>query len=204
MHLATHIARFALLTALIASIATPAHAQTEQHDVTVTLPTYIGLRIVGAGTGPRSVTFDYAADPDTYFTAIDTGSGALPPTAVSRFDDVQVNVVGFGYWSLYVQATPLDYSGPGSGAGLNVSDLRVNRGSASGLTQNAITIFWFLGSYTTSWNLSTTPQRIARSLLGTNGWRSLGFNGLDYTLNVNGDEDGGTYTTTVTYYLTAP
>ena len=85
-----------------------------------------------------------------------------------------------------------------------MSDLRVERGSASGLTQNAITIFWFLGNYAAMWNLSTTPQRIARSLLGTNGWRSLGFNGQDYTLAVDGAEDGGTYTTTVTYFLTFP
>ena len=172
--------------------------------VTVSTPSYIGIRIVGTGTGPRSVTFDYATNPTNYLTTIDNGGGALPPTTVNRFDNIEVNVIGIGFWSLYVQATPLTYTGPHTGAGLNLSDLRVNRGSASGLTQNAITIFWFLGAYNTSWNLSTTPQRIARSFLGTNGWRSLGFNGLDYTLNVNGNEDAGTYTTTVTYYLTFP
>lgn len=194
----------ATLLAALVLLAPHALGQSGNHPVSVSTPSYIGLRIVGAGTGPRSVTFDYANDPSNYLTTIESGGGTLPPTATNRFDDVEVNVTGIGFWSLYVQATPLDYTGPHTGAGLDLNDLRVNRGSNSGLTQNAITIFWFFGAYTTTWDLSTTPQRIARSFLGTNGWRSLGFNGTDYTLNVDGNEDAGSYTTTVTYYLTFP
>lgn len=188
---------------IVLALLTPeAFGQTASHPLTVSTPSYIGLRIVGAGPGPGTVTFDYASNPNAYLAAIDGGGATLPPTAVNRFDDIEVNVIGIGFWSLYVQATPLAYTG--TGAGLSLNDLRVDRGSASGLTQNAITIFWFLGAYATTWNLSATPQRIARSFLGTNGWRSLGFNGNDYTLDVNGNEDAGTYATTVTYYLTFP
>lgn len=192
-----------LLTAL-SLLAPQAFAQSVSHPLSVSVPSYIGLRIVGSGgAGPRSVQFDYAADPVAYVAAADAGQ-RLGPTSVTHFDDVEVNVVGIGLWSVYVEATAFEYVGPGSGLGLDLSDVRMARGSASGLSQNAITIFWFLGTYDTTWTLSTAPRRIARSLLGTNGWRSLGFNGWDYTLAVDGDEDAGSYATTVTYYLTFP
>ncbi len=49
------------------------------------------------------------------------------------------------------------------------------------------------------------PRRIGReSLRDHSGWRSLGFSGRGHSLAVDGDEDAGTYTTTVTYYLTFP
>ena len=38
----------------------------------------------------------------------------------------------------------------------------------------------------------------------TDGWISLGFNGLDYTVDVQGDEDAGDYVTTVTYTMVNP
>lgn len=191
----------ALAAALLAQAAV---AQTASHSIAVSVPSYLGIRIVGAGGGtPRSVVFDYAAEPTAFADAVDTGD-RLVPTAVTRFDDVQVNVVGFGLWSVYVEATPFAYTGPGTGNGLDLTDVRMDRGSASGLTQDAITPFWFFGTYDTTWTLSASPQRIARSLLGTRGWRSLGFNGWDYSLAVDGDEDAGTYATTVTYYLTFP
>lgn len=192
------------LLAVLVLLAPSAFGQSTSHSLNVSVPSYIGLRIVGAGAAvPRSVVFDYAADPIAYLAAADTNQ-PLEPTSVTRFEDVEVNVIGLGFWSVNVEATAFTYAGPGSGSGLDLADVRVVRGSASGLTQNAITVFWFLGSYDTSWTLSTSPQRIARSLLGTGGWRSLGFNGWDYTLAVDGDEDAGSYTTTVTYYLTFP
>ncbi len=193
----------ALVLSAVASVPT-ALAQTASHPVAVSVPSYLGIRIVGADGGTsRSVVFDYGNDAPAYVTALD-GGGTLVPTNVTRFTDVEVNVVGFGRWSVYVEATPFVYAGPGDGAGLELADIRMDRGSASGLIQDAITIFWILGSYDTTWTLAENPQRIARSLLGTGGWRSLGFNGWDYSLAVDGDEDAGTYTTTVTYYLTFP
>lgn len=200
MHLSTHITRFALLTALIASIATPTHAQTQQHDVTITLPAYIGIRIVGTGTGPRSVTFDYVANPNTYFTAIDAGGGTLPPTAVSRFDDVEVNISRNGRWRIHVLATTFAYTGPAAPAGLALGDIRVDRTRP----QNAVFGPGNSARYATFWTLSTTATEIASSNRATGGWRSLGFSGWDYSLRVDGDEAGGTYFTVVTYSLTAP
>ena len=195
-----------LLTSVLTILALPqeVHAQSASHRVAVSVPSYLGIRIVGAGGAPtRSVVFDYASEAQNYVAAVDSGSTLLP-TNVTRFDDIEVNVVGFGLWSVYVEATAFAYSGSGSGAGLELADIRLNRGSASGLSQDAITIFWILGSYDTTWTLAENPQRIARSLLGTGGWRSLGFNGWDYSLTVDGDEDAGNFTTTVTYYLTFP
>jgi hypothetical protein len=181
-------------------LAPGALGQSASHPVTVSVPNYIGLRIVGSGAAHRSVVFDLATSPIGYLAAADAGQ-PLAPTAVTHFDDIEVNVVGFGLWSVNVVATAFDYAGSGTGSGLDLGDVRMVRGSVSGLRQTAIRIF---GSYDTSWSLSTAPQRIARSFLGTRGWRSLGFNGSDYSLAVNGDEDAGTYTTTVTYFLTFP
>jgi len=193
----------ALMLSATASVPL-ALAQTASHSVAVSVPSYLGIRIVGGGGGAsRSVEFGYGRDAPAFMTAQD-GSGSLAPTNVTRFSDVEVNVAGFGLWSVYVEATPFVYTGPSGGTGLELADIRVERGSTSGLTQDAISVFWFFGRYDTTWTLSSNPQRIARSLRGTGGWRSLGFNGWDYSLAVDGDEDAGTYTTTVTYFLTFP
>ncbi|MCA1789576.1 MAG: hypothetical protein LC667_06905 [Thioalkalivibrio sp.] len=199
-----HRPMFMVLVAL-ALVAPHAYSQSVSHPLTVTMPSYIGLRIVGtSAAGPRSVMFDYASDTVAYLAAA-AADQPLMPTSVARFDDVEVNVVGFGRWSVYVEATAFDYTGQGTGSGLALDDVRMARGSASGLSQNAInTALWLFGAYSSAWTLSTAPQRIARSWIGTGGWRSLGFNGWDYTLTVDGDEDAGTYSTTVTYFLTFP
>lgn len=197
--------RPALLAAIL--VLTPTVlAQPVIHDVTVAIPETIGIRMVGVGVGARTVEFAYASDVGSYLSAADNGD-TLEPTSVSRFEDIEVRVNGIGRWSVNVEATPLAYSGPGTGGGLDLGDLRVDRGSASGLSQEAITtrfLFFTIGRYDASWTLSTTPREIANTLIGTNGWRSLGFNGWDYTLAVNGDEDAGSYSTTVTYFLTSP
>jgi hypothetical protein len=191
-----------LLAALV--LLTPhALGQSVSHPLSVSTPSYIGLRIVGAGTGPRTVTFDYANNPTAYFTAIDGGGASLPPTSVTRFDDVQLNVSRNGRWRIHVQATAFTYTGATTPAGLTLADIRVTRTRP----QDAVVGPGNSGnsaSYATTWTLSTTPTEIATSNRTTSGWRSLGFSGWDYTLDVNGDEAAGTYTTTVTYYLTSP
>ena len=191
---------------LIAARAPHAHtrsANPHPHHVTVTIPTYIGLRIVGTGTGPRSVTFDYATDPTTYLTTIDNGGGALPPTAVQPIRRRPGQRLGIGCWSPPRPSHPVRLHRPRPpGAGLTPHDLRVDRDSDSPKTPSPSS-----GSSAATPPPGTSPPRHQAShaaSCGTNGWRSLGFNGLDYTLNVNGDEDAGTYTTTVTYYLTFP
>ena len=177
----------------------PAGAQPIAHELRVLVPEVIGIRIVGDGTGPRSVAFDYAADPEGYVAAID-GAGVLRPTSVVRFDDVEVNATRKGRWRLTVQATPFAHAGPGSPAGLALSDIRVERSRP----QDAIVGPGNSATYATSWTLSTVSTEIASRTGATGGWRSLGFSGWDYRVAVDGDEAPGTYTTVVTYSLTAP
>lgn len=190
----------AMLSAwLMLMVASWTLAQPVAHDVRVTVPDVIGLRIVGSGTGPRAVTFDYATDLSTYLAAVE-GAGILPPTDVNRFDDVQVNSTRNGRWRIHVSATPFAYVGPAAPSGLQLSDVRVERSRP----QDAIVGPGNSASYATSWTLSSTATEIATRTGATGGWRSLGFSGWDYRLAVQGDEAPGTYTTVVTYSLTAP
>jgi hypothetical protein len=195
-----------LLMTLVALVtAGSVTAQSTQHELRVTTPDFIGIRIVGSGTaGARGVTFDYGTAAEAYLAATG-GSGNLPTTSVNRFDRIDVQVTRQGRWSLHVIATPFAFSGPGDPAGLALSDVRVERGATSGLVQNAIPVGGGGNNgYATSWSLSSTAQRIAWRNGGTGGWRSLGFSGWDYTLRVHGDEAPGSYLTTVTYFLTFP
>lgn len=180
-------------------------AQSIQHELRVATPDFIGLRIVGVGApGARGVNFDYDVAADAYFAAT-RGTGDLAPTSVNRFDRIDVQVTRRGRWSLHVIAAPFAYTGPGEPAGLALSDVRVDRGATSGLTQNAIPLGGGGSSgYASSWSLSSTAQRIAWRNGATGGWRSLGFSGWDYALRVHGDEAPGSYLATVTYFLTFP
>jgi hypothetical protein len=193
-----------VLAALLAGWSAWAGAQsTASHGVSVSIPDFIGIRIVGTGSGARAVVFDYDGDPVAYLQSVN-GSGILPPTQVNRFDDVEVNSTRNGRWQVDVIATPLSFVGAGTAGGLALSDIVVVRGSRSGLTQAAIVGPGGSTSYDTSWPLSTITRRIATRTGSTQGWRSLGFNGLDYSLLVQGDEAHGTYTTIVTYLLSSP
>lgn len=197
-------ATLGLLLPLALALAASALAQSATHDVTTRIPNYIGLKIVDAAGNialGASVVFDYEADPDAYVAAVE-GDGRLTPTAVIDYADVQVAVRG-GTWRIWVGAFPLAYSGDHSGHGLALSDIRVERGAVSGLTPEAIT-FRPGGSINASWSLTNSWQRIALDSQTTGGWRSLGFNGLDYVLTVTGNEDPGRYTTVVFYLLANP
>ena len=193
------LARVLLMLAIFVLGTPQALGQSAEHQLSVSTPSYVGIRIVGSGTGARAVIFDYAARPDAYLTAVDTGA-ALPPTAVNRFDDVQLNVTRRGRWRIHVQATTFVYAGSAAPAGLALSDIRVTRTRP----QNAVFGPGNSARYETTWTLSTTPTEIATSNRSTGGWRSLGFSGWDYSLAVDGDEAAGSYTTVVTYSLTAP
>ncbi len=199
----THRLLWHALLALIVFGSTRVLAQAADHDVRVRMPEIIGIRLLGGGSGIRSVTFDYAAAPEAYLSALESG-GSLPPTEVVRFDGIEVNASRNGRWYVEVVASPLAYTGSASMAGLTLEDLRVDRGAVSGLVQDAIVGPGKSAWYLTSWTLSSTARQIASRTGATGGWRSLGFDGTDYVLTVDGDEAAGTYTTTVTYFLTAP
>jgi hypothetical protein len=178
-------------------------AQSATHDVRVAIPDVIGIRILGAGTGPRSVIFDYAAAPDTYLAAV-ASDGQLPPTRIDRFDGIEVRTTRNGRWYVEVVATPLAYVGPDTLTGLALGDIRVDRGAVFGLVPDLIDHPGAADWNLPSWQLSTTARQIVSNRGATGGWRSLGFGGRDYVLTIDGDEAPGTYTTTVTYFLTAP
>jgi hypothetical protein len=196
------LTRVALAVLLL--LPSVALAQGADHRVVTRIPNYIGLKIVddaGDIAANAAIVFDYESDPDAYVAAIE-GDGRLSPTEVVDFADVQV-AVRRGRWRVFVGALAITYAGDHAGAGLQLGDIRVERGSASGLTPDAVTHLPG-GTMSAAWNLSNRWQRIANDTGSTGGWRSLGFNGLDYVLAVQGDEDPGRYTTVVFYLLTNP
>lgn len=198
-------ARLCVVAALLS--ATWAAAQSAEHDVSVKLPALYGIRIVDSSNLPAlapSVSFDYSADVAGYDAAV-AGPGYAQASSVTDFSDVQVyvrkNAADFALWSVQVTASPLVNKSGAAGAGLALQDISVERGLASGLQQEAVTT---LGIVQSRWALSNSEQLIAFSARSTSGWKSLGFNGLDYRVKVDGDEDPGEYATTVTYTIVEP
>jgi hypothetical protein len=196
-----------LFTILFLLLTSATFAQvTDTHQVTVRIPNYIGLKIVDSAGNINvypnaSVTFDYAASPATYMSAV-LGTQVLPPTQVSNFADVQVAVRGGASWSIRVRATPFVFTGTGAASGFNLADIRVNRGAVSGLIADPSLLRGPI--QLTTWSLATTNRTIFRTNGATVGWDSLGFNGQDYDIRVQGDEQPGQYVTVVTYELTFP
>jgi hypothetical protein len=195
---------FTLLGLLLVAVG---FAQTsDNHQVQVRIPNYIGLKIVDSAGNINvypnaSVTFDYVANANAYMTAV-LGTQTLPPTQVTKFADVQVAVRGGASWSIRVKATPFVFTGTGPASGFNLADIQVRRGAVSGLIADPSLLRG--GTQLTTWSLSTTSQTIFQTNGATIGWDSLGFNGQDYVIKVQGDEQPGQYVTVVTYELTFP
>ncbi len=195
--------RIALM--LLLTITGVAQAQPgASHGVAIGIPSFTGIRIVGSGSGTQSVVFDFQAEPEPYLSALLDGE-PLAPTHVDRFDDVQLNITANGRWNVWVYATPLT-TPPGPGPhGLTLANIRVVAGAVSNLQPDAVVgpsaaSTFFAGA----WTLAADPAQIARGIGSTSGWRSLGFNGHDYLLDVDGSETPGTYTTVVMYSLATP
>jgi hypothetical protein len=180
----------------------------DTHTTSIRIPNYIGLKIVDAAgniTNNAAVIFDYSADPVTYRNAT-LGSQVLPPTQVVNFSDIQVVWRTSGTWRVQVRASSLVFTGVGPGAGFNLGDIRVRRGVFSGKTPGpavgASTIS--ASNISSQWSLSTNWQTIVNESGATRGWESLGFNGRDYEIQVQGNEKDGRYATVVTYQMVAP
>lgn len=172
----------------------------DAHEVAIGIPEAAGIRIVaedGRAALGAEVVFDYEGDLDAYAQGITSGV-PLEPTEVRDFVDVQVSVQK-GPWAVHTRSEPLVYTGNGTGAGLLLEDIRVVPGAASGFDPGPLPTF-----LRDEWGLSTAETVVAASAGATKGWRSLGFNGLDYRLVVHGDEDAGGYATVVTYTLLNP
>jgi len=179
-----------------------AFAQSASHDVTIKIPDVVYLEIVNAaGTvGTPAVTFDFVTNSTPYINMVNGGGGALSPTGVTDFEDVIV-FSNRASWSVSVSTSAIGFTDDVvaglTGNGLGLGDIKVNPNTTSGRPTTGVT------SVDTSWDLATPANPIATGT-ATLGASSLGFSGHDYTVDVQGDEDPGTYQTTVTYTLTSP
>lgn len=193
----------ALILTMLVSLGT-AFAQTDSHDVVIKIPSILSVRIVdssGGLAGSPIVNFDFrttTANRTKYIDAVNAGGADLAPTSTPDFSDLQV-FSNYGTWSLYVKATdPLSAftsldTGITSGAGISLSDIVVTPSGTPGASDITVA---------TSFPLDITTAVATGK--NTSGWKSVGISGNDYTLHVNGDENPGAYTSTVTYQFTAP
>jgi hypothetical protein len=194
------IATLATVTLLAAGAA---FAQaTATHGVDVRIPAVLSLRITtGTGNAAASnpaVVFDFTSGQGftDYLAALDSGFGWIAPTTVTNFGDVVV-FANRGTWSVAVSASTIGFLDnvvlgelP---AGVNLADIVVTPTGAIDGT--------FVATRSADWSLAGGPVAAG---IATQGWRSLGFSGDDYAFYADGDEAPGTYTTVVTYTITAP
>ena len=192
-----------LFASCLLAFGSLAAAQRGDHTTSIKIPNYIGLKIVNGAGDIRtnaSVEFNYEDDGTdlvTYMNAIEAGGGTLPPTEVIEFEDIQVATRGGGEWRIYTRS--LNPVGFAADSGFRLNDVRVNPGSVSGLTRSA-RINAMLGG----WDLRTNYRYIVRGRGATQGWDSLGFNGHDYVIRVQGDEQPGEHQVSVEYLLFFP
>ena len=189
---------------LLASGAVFGKSATTEHELEIRIPDVLFLRITDGTEGSNasadnpSVMFDFQAleNIDTYMDMVNAGGGDLEPTNVNNFGDVIV-FANRGAWSVGVSAEDFDFEDnldlEVTHNGVALGDIKVVRSGTPGTNVSSVAASWDL----------TTATAIA-SGTRTQGWNSLGFSGIDYSFTVDGHEAPGTYTTTVTYTITAP
>lgn len=203
-----------VITVLISILVLAAGAAMAQvtdsaaHDLEIKIPQVVQIRITdGVSTAAVAnpiVSFDYSADQAGYMAAVE-GTGSLAPTDTATFGDLIV-MSNKGGWSVSVQSAALQFTDDGvtfvpatnATHGLELADVTVNL--TGGWDASA-------GAYNgMSFPLSVTPYTIndSATTLKTSGWASLAIDGAKYALAVEGDEEPGTYSSVVTYTLTAP
>ena len=170
------LAAFILLTTGTAF----AQQTSANHDLRVTIPEVVMIRIVAPDGETAFVAFDYAdpANQGTYFTALEAGGGVLPPTS-GNITDIEVLAIGTA-WTVSVTATAFSALG-----GVGLDDITV--------TPDA--------SFGTPFTLDDGTDAMTGS---AGNWTSLGIDWESYALTVNGDETDGTETITVTYTIANP
>jgi len=159
------------------------------HDVTVTIPQVMMIRIVDGSNVAASnpgVIFDIDADAYAALFDNDGTGGRLPSTSAPNFGDV--TVFSTASWRVNVSASETD----DEWEGLSLADITVEPSRAPGTNVNRNLDVW---------SLATTANLFNGT--ATRGWRSLGFSGTDYLLTVDGRESGS-YTASVTYTIAAP
>ena len=188
-----------LATAMLVGLGA-AFAQASSHDVEIRIPNVLQLRIVNgsslAAASSPSVTFDFQANQAAYLDLVNAGGGELAPTSVTNFSDVIV-FSNRASWTVTVSAGEITFDNNlglagATNLGISLADIIVRPSGTPGANVSTLEASW-----------SLTGGTIATGVR-TQGWRNLGFGGADYRFAVNGDEDPGTYTTTVTYTIAAP
>ncbi len=184
------IAVLCLLTSMIGQAQT-----NDRHSLSIGIPNYIGLKIIdnaGNIAVNPSVDFDFNADFTTYATAVAAGGANLAPTSVTNFKDIQVFITKNTAW--YIRT--LSVVNSGFSGGIVIGDISVTPGSVSGLSRGT-----GFTSVSAGWTLRTNWRTIANGFGSTRGWSSLGFNGQDYKISVQGNESTGLHNVTVYYQL---
>lgn len=150
------------------------------HDVRITIPEVVMIRVVTDDEQPAFVAFDYAAAAHqaTYFAVLESaaGSGPLPATD-TNLEDVQVLAIGTT-WEVLVTT-----SGTFTTTGFELADVQVTPSAGDAFV-----------AYTLA-----TGTAIANGV-ATN-WIGLGISGDDFALFVDGLESDGDDTITVTYTI---
>lgn len=174
-----------------------ASAQTSNHSVDISLPNFIGFKIIddaGKIASNASVDFDFETDIDRYIDAVLAGGDSLEPSSVSEFADIQVFNTRNAVW--FIRTRTIINSGFDNASGLALSDITVNPGLSSGLSLGT-----GFNIRLNTWSLRTNWRFIARGFGSTQGWSSLGFNGTDYQIDIQGDESPQDHSATVIYQL---
>ena len=168
-----------LLASLVLLASSTAFAQSFQsHDVEIELPGVLMIRLVN-GTSNSAVT---SPSPVVFdLSALDADSfdpeGTYNPTNASAFnwDDVAVFSNG-GAWDVTVTLT-----NPGT------------------FTWSKVAVDSASGDFTL-----VDDTVIADGTGRTNGWARLGFGPQNFSLDLDGTEDSGSYSVTVTYSIATP
>lgn len=170
-----------LAAIVVASLGSAFAQNTASHELRVTIPQVVGIRIQStpaAEVVPTTVVFDYAdsGNQAAYLAAIGSGVGNwLPPTGYS-LGEVEVLAVGTG-WRVTVAA-----SGSLTTTGIDLDQVRVTPTAGAAFLLDSVS------------NIATGTAT---------AWSGLGISGASYELFVDGTEDAGDDTITVTYSIFA-
>lgn len=188
------------LILLVSSFAVAQQSNQASHNVTINIPNLLMVRITNGSNAAApnpAVTFDLVTDIAAFIDAIENNT-PLRPTNFVDFDDVIV-FSNRATWTVNVTASPISAT---QLTGLNTDLQGVTLAKISVAPRGSIDT-GIVTSRATSWELSEGATFVA-SGIRTQGWESLGFDGDDYLMNVDGTEDPGNYSTTVTYTISAP
>lgn len=175
------LAIISLAAVVLASFGSALAQDTASHELQVTIPQVVGIRILptpAADVAITDVVFDYAAvaNQPAYMTALQAaGVVYLPPTSYS-LGDIEVIAVGTD-WSVSVST-----SGSLANTGIGLDRVRI--------TSSLHGVFDLSDGTDIA---DGTPT----------AWTSLGISGASYELGVDGTEDAGDDTITVTYTISA-